>query len=192
MVRNKPRHFWDAVETLYRQRGWLVLLANSYIQNIDESEDIVNDSFISLLENVNKLEDNVLKSYLASTVKNKCLNWLKRRNLEQTIFNNMKIRAIDAQNISVLENDKMGFNLFRREVIDICHDSLQMAGKLSSDIFIDRLNGLSHKEIAEKYNLTHRQVSYEITKILSILKSALKDYLPVFITLAFLQNVNKI
>ena len=183
MTENRETHFWETIETLYRQRNWLVLLANSYVQNVEASEDIVNDSFISLIENAERLDSSVLKSYLASTVKNKCLNWLKRRNCEQIIFSNLRIKAIDAQNISILENDKMDFSLFSREVMDICNDSLKKSGYISSRIFLVSLKGLSYKEIAQKYNMTGRQVTYEISKVLSILKEALKDYLPAFIIL---------
>lgn len=76
---NGERKGTDAVDRLYRQRGWLVMLANSYLQDAAAAEDIVNDSFISLIENIGGLGDNVLKAYLAATVKNKCLNYLKRR-----------------------------------------------------------------------------------------------------------------
>ena len=77
----------------------------------------------------------------------------------------------------------MDFSLFSREVMDICNDSLKKSGYISSRIFLDRLKGLSYKEIAQKYNMTGRQVTYEISKVLSILKEALKDYLPAFIIL---------
>ena len=77
------------------------------------------------------------------------------------IFSNLRIKAIDAQNISILENDKMDFSLFSREVMDICNDSLKKSGYISSRIFLDRLKGLSYKEIAQKYNMTGRQVTYE-------------------------------
>lgn len=99
------------------------------------------------------------------------------------IFSNLRIKAIDAQNISILENDKTDFSLFSREVMDICNDSLKKSDYISSRIFLDRLKGLSYKEIAQKYNMTGRQVTYEISKVLSILKDALKDYLPAFIIL---------
>lgn len=183
MTGNQERHFYKTVECLYRQRKWLVLLANSYVQNVEASEDIVNDSFISLMENAEKLDEAVMKQYLVSTVKNKCLNWLKRRNCEQIIFKNLKIKAIDAQNINILKNDRIDFNLFSREVMNICQNSLKKTGYISSQIFLERLKGLSYKEIAQKYNMTQRQVTYEISKVLSILKDALKDYLPVFLAL---------
>lgn len=60
--------------------------------------------------------------------------------------------------------------------------------KLTSDIFSDRLNGKSYREIAEKYGITQRSVTYEISKVLAVLKTALEDYLPAFILIAALMH----
>ena len=106
------RHFGKTVETLYNQRAWLVMMANSYVQNMEASQDIVNDSFIALLENIDRLDDAVLKSFLATTVKNKCLNYLRRVNCEKIIHRNLKIRAIDAYNMSLLESDSRDSGMF--------------------------------------------------------------------------------
>ena len=59
---------------------------------------------------------------------------------------------------------------------------------MTSEIFMDRLRGLSYKEIAEKYGISHRSVTYEISKTLAVLKESLKDYLPLVIYLLMLKN----
>ena len=171
----------EIVEKLYRQRAWLVMLANSYLQDMEVSDDIVNDSFISLWENIDGLEERVLKAWLATTVKNRCLNFLKRRESEQDIHRKLKKRASDAENISILENDKMDFRMFSNEVQNICRESIEKMEPISSKVFIERLRGMSYKEIAEKYGITQRSVTYEVSKVLAVLKVALKDYLPMFL-----------
>lgn len=165
-----------------------MMLANSYLQDIEAAEDIVNDSFISLMENIRGLGDGVLKAYLAATVKNKCLNYLKRRESELLVHEKIKRRATDAANIRILENDRMDFRMFSNEVNSICRESLSKMPKLTSDIFSDRLNGKSYREIAEKYGITQRSVTYEISKVLAVLKTALEDYLPAFILIAALMH----
>lgn len=182
------RHFGKTVETLYNQRAWLVMMANSYVQNMEASQDIVNDSFIALLENIDRLDDAVLKSFLATTVKNKCLNYLRRVNCEKIIHRNLKIRAIDAYNMSLLESDSRDSGMYSSEVMAICRESLSRLPVLTSEIFMDRLRGLSYKEIAEKYSISHRSVTYEISKTLAVLKESLKDYLPLVLYLLTLKN----
>lgn len=185
---NGERKGTDAVDRLYRQRGWLVMLANSYLQDTAAAEDIVNDSFISLIENIEGLGDSVLKAYLAATVKNKCLNYLKRRESEHAAHENIRRRASDAENISILESDRMDFRMFSNEVGSICRDNLARMPKLTSDIFMDRLNGKTYREIAEKYGISQRSVTYEISKVLAVLKEELKDYLPMFLIIVSLMS----
>lgn len=179
MAIDLDRHYGKTVERLYSQRSWLILLANSYIQDIETSEDIVNDSFMAFLEHIDKLDESVYRSYLAMTVKNRCLNWLKRANCERIIYRNMRVKAIDAYNISLLEDDKMDSRMYGKEVMGICRETLGKMGPLTSGIFMDRLAGLSYKEIAEKYGITQRSVTYEISKVLAVLKENLRDYFPI-------------
>ena len=147
-------------------------------QYTETAEDIVNDSFISLLENLDKLDNSVMKAYLATTVKNKCLNHLKRRTCEQMIYRELKSDALDKANIRALETTQMDFRIFNSEVTKICRERLSGMGPLTMKIFTDRMNGKSYKEIAETYGITQRTVTYEISKALAVLKDALKDYLP--------------
>ena len=56
--------------------------------------------------------DEALKSYLYHCVKNKCLNYLRRVNCEKIIHRNLKIRAIDAYNMSLLESDSRDSGMF--------------------------------------------------------------------------------
>ncbi len=155
---------------------------------MEASQDIVNDSFIALLENIDRLDDAVLKSFLATTVKNKCLNYLRRVNCEKIIYRNLKIRATDAYNMSLLESDSRDSGMYSSEVMSICRESLSRLPVLTSEIFMDRLRGLSYKEIAEKYGISHRSVTYEISKTLAVLKESLKDYLPLVLYLLMLKS----
>ena len=140
---------------------------------MEASQDIVNDSFIALL---------------ATTVKNKCLNYLRRVNCEKIIYRNLKIRATDAYNMSLLESDSRDSGMYSSEVMSICRESLSRLPVLTSEIFMDRLRGLSYKEIAEKYGISHRSVTYEISKTLAVLKESLKDYLPLVLYLLMLKS----
>ena len=57
----------------------LIRFANTYLYDKDLAKDIVQESFVYIWENSEKLSINIsLKSYLYATVKNKCLNELKK------------------------------------------------------------------------------------------------------------------
>lgn len=52
------------------------------------------------------------------------------------------------------------------------------------DIFLSsRFENLTYNEIAEKYNITPRKVKREIQHVLEIMRTSLKDYLPLLILL---------
>ena len=103
MTAGQKNPYDKTIELLYRQRTWLVLLANSYIQNTETAEDIVNDSFISLLENLDKLDNSVMKAYLATTVKNKCLNMVTRPNIESSSISIDNITASAWETLASLD-----------------------------------------------------------------------------------------
>ena len=57
----------------------LIRFANTYLYDKDLAKDIVQESFVYIWENSEKISINIsLKSYLYATVKNKCLNELKK------------------------------------------------------------------------------------------------------------------
>lgn len=54
-------------------------LANDYVKNWEEAEDLVQDVFISLLESGRRFETvNDLKYFLYASMKNKCISYLRK------------------------------------------------------------------------------------------------------------------
>ena len=66
----------------------LVLFADRYLGEREESESLVQDAFLALWENRLEFPDELsVKAYLYSTVRNKALNVLKHRKIEQHYVN---------------------------------------------------------------------------------------------------------
>ena len=66
----------------------LVLFADRYLGEREESESLVQDTFLALWENRLEFPDELsVKAYLYSTVRNKALNVLKHRKIEQHYMN---------------------------------------------------------------------------------------------------------
>ena len=66
----------------------LVLFADRYLGEREESESLVQDAFLALWENRLEFPDELsVKAYLYSTVRNKALNVLKHRKIEQHYMN---------------------------------------------------------------------------------------------------------
>ena len=69
---------FEAVYTQYYAR--FVIIARRYVRDVAVAEDIVMESFASFWENRERiaLETN-LPAYVATSVRNNCLNWLNAR-----------------------------------------------------------------------------------------------------------------
>lgn len=176
-------HFFANIES-YR------LLAYSYVRDRQIAEDIVSDSFVRLWERKDELdpEKGDYRRYIVQIIKNACLEHLRSLKIHTRIKQEIHDDEDWKLQISLhsLENDDIEKKLFSSDVEKIIISELDKLPALTREIFIDsRARFLSHKEIAEKRDLPIRRVKWEITKVLDVLKVALKDYIPVYMALAF-------
>lgn len=130
-------------------------------------------------------EDTVPEAHIFQSVKNRCLNHLRdkanRLRIRQQMHDDT-YKAIMTE-IGVLGKDEIGL-IFRSDIMEICRNLLASIPESSRDIFLSsRFENLTYNEIAEKYNITPRKVKREIQHVLEIMRTSLKDYLPLLILL---------
>lgn len=176
-------HFFANIES-YR------LLAYSYVRDKQIAEDIVSDSFVRLWEHKDELDPGKgdYRRYIVQMIKNACLEHIRSLKIHTRIHQQIQDDEDWKLQISLrsLENGEIEDRLFSSDVEKIIMRELDKLPKLTREIFIDsRFRFLSHKEISEKHDLPIRRIKWEITKTLEVLKVALKDYIPVYLALAF-------
>ena len=72
--------------------------------------------------------------------------------------------------------------LFRSELFRLYEEALKKLPKEYLEAYeMNRNQHLTHKEIAEKLNVSPQTINYRIGQALKLLRVALKDYLPLFI-----------
>lgn len=72
------------IETLFRQYyKRMFLTAKTLLCNPEEARDVVSDVFAELLESNRQLDIERVESYLLVSVRNKCLNMVKHRMIEE-------------------------------------------------------------------------------------------------------------
>lgn len=147
----------------------LVVFANKYLHELEESKELVQNLFVSLYEKREKLVINSsLKSYLFRSVHNRSLNYI----------NSLKIRDKYAKHIN--ESTDHGENVIEQEFnkTELEHALYLAIGELPPKckmIFkLNRFEGLSNKEIAEQLKLSKRTVETQISKALKILRAKLQ------------------
>jgi len=173
-------------EELFRKHFTsLCLFAGKYISDFDSAKEIVHDVFIRLWE----IRDNIdtskpLKSYLFTSVHNRCLNFIRDN---KKFANNIDISEIS--NIDFSDNNDKLIELEMKEKIMSVINSLP--GKCRTIFELSRFEGLKYIEIAEKLNISVKTVEANISKALKILRENLIEYLTVFLILIYLYMKNK-
>lgn len=161
-----------------------ILFAYSYIRNMDDSEDIYMDVMLHFWENRNNLPENVhIPSYLLTAVKNRTLNYLRK----QQATSDMHDRLSDHNRqelkfrISTLEACEPK-RLFTNEIKQIINRTLNNLPQQTRLIFLmSRYENKTNKEIARELDVNIKTVEYHISKALRVLRTNLKDYLPLLL-----------
>ncbi|MBN2486351.1 MAG: RNA polymerase sigma-70 factor [Bacteroidales bacterium] len=165
-------------KTYYKE---LVVHANKYLSDIESAKEVVQDLFVTIYEKRFNLDISLsLKAYLYKSVQNKCINAIHSAKTREKYARYVKDNshepdAIVESELSVSELENALYN-----AIDGLPPKCRMIFKLN------RFEGFSNGEIAEKLELSKRTVETQITKALKILRGKLLPYLAESIALAFI------
>ena len=172
LIRQLKKGEESAYEMLFKEYyQMLVIFANKYLYDIEASKELVQDLFVYIYEKREKIEINSsLKSYLFRSVHNRSLN----------LINSERIRNKYAEHISrTIDLDE---NTIEKQMnhSELEHAIYRAIGDLPTkcrDIFkLNRFEGMSNSEIAEKLKLSKRTVETQISKALKILRVKLEPY----------------
>ncbi len=150
----------------YYQR--LVVFANKYLNDLENARDIVQEFYLYLYESRHAITiQTSLKSYLYSSVKNRCLNQVKHEKVKQK---HRKISRTEA-NISAPDLEEM------MDAVELEAKVYEIVSRLPekcAQIFImSRVDGKGNREIAEVLDLSIRTVETQISKALKSLKNSI-------------------
>lgn len=154
----------------------LYMFATQYVEH-EDAKEVVQDTMLWLWKNrVSLISELSLKSLLFTIVKNKCLNRYKRDSIKNRILESIKEKQKEQFEDPdfYLENEL--FNLFQA-ALEKMPDKIRVAFEMS------RMEGLTHKEIAQQLEVSPKTVNYRLGKALEILRLELKDYLPILLFL---------
>ena len=156
------------LETVFRKfRPGLVAYANTIVNNADDSEEIVHDVFLSYCNGGQFREiqdDNSLKSYLFTSVRNRSLNHIRKAKVDYNdlpdndIYLDTDPGIVEAIAVKEIQ-EKLNY------LID------QLPTKCRQVFIMSRNYELSHKEIAELLDITPKTVENQIAIALKFLRN---------------------
>lgn len=180
----------DEFGLLFEQyKAHFIIVARSYVRDAMVAEDLVMDSFISFWENREQIEiTRNVPAYILTSVKHRCLNWLRDQSIHlkaQEEMHSVALRMISARIASLEMSDPNA--LYLEEISKIIKQEFEkMPEQMRKVFFASRFDDMTYREIGEKFGLSFNQVNFEIRKATQILRSSLKDYLPLIAALGLL------
>lgn len=156
---DKNTSFKNAYE---KYGNMLYRIAFVYLGNEHDTEDILQEVFISLLYKSPAFKSQEHeKAWLIRTTQNKCINFLKS--------NQMKTVSLDdAQIITKTQNNDLH--------MDIIKQIVSLPPKYKSAVILFYYNNYSVEEIAQILKITKSAVKMRLKRSREILKIQLEDY----------------
>ncbi|WPR72844.1 RNA polymerase sigma factor [Flavobacterium sp. NG2] len=138
-------------QEIYHQHKSLVYnVALSYVQNIEDAEEITQDVFIQLFQSIDTFkQQSTLKTWIYRITINKSLDFLKHKKSQKRffIFGKRSENENEIQNISNFEHP--GILLENKEKSKLLFDVINELGENQKTAFIlSKIDGLSNPEIS--------------------------------------------
>jgi len=166
----------EAFDFFFRQYYTsLCFFANSILQNEDEARDVVQDCYVKLWNGHTITERaNTVKSFLYTAVRNKCLDFLRRKKVMKA----SEIQLIKAGSESDFEYfDEVAFAEMIREIVRHIEELPSTMKKVFKLYYIE---GKKYRQIAKELNSSPDAVRQQKVRALKIIRQKLLLFLTFF------------
>lgn len=184
LIRSLKQGDQKAFERVFRSYfSKLCAFAYSYTKQLESAEDLVKDVFVNLWNNRENLTiKSSLSGYLFRSVRNSCINYLERDKYHKNLHSE-EIKQLDIKIIEPLSENYPVANIFVKELEIQIYSEIEKLPDSCKQIFkLSRFEGLSHKTIAKKLNISENTVKVQIYRALKKVKEALSsDILTLFL-----------
>ena len=162
----------QAAFTAIYQRYWQLLFreAMNVLRAQKEAEDCVQELFIALWKRRETLAVTTsLKAYLQTAIRYKCIDRIEQHMIRGGYLKDFAVFQSQYQAVPSVEND-----LYARELAATIDGLMvKMPDKMREVYRLSRHEQLSHREIAERLNISEETVKKQIYLALKLLKSHL-------------------
>lgn len=171
-------------KTYYRK---LCMYAAGILKEKEAAEEVVGNFFLKFWENHQGLDIHIsLKSYLYTSIYNNSLNYLEHLKVLEK-YRDYATYVLDNKDLlqPVSENYPLA-NLISQEIVHEIEEAIQSLPEQCREVFcLSRFKELSYEEIAASLDVSINTVRTQMSRALQKLRDRLKEYLPVFIGILF-------
>ena len=152
--------------------------AQYFLRNSGEAEDVVQDVFYQLWKERNMLkQDENISSFVFTLLKNKCLNIIKRRLVEEKYLD--QLTALPSEELYHTSFEKAEDFIPFEELLnrELCKLIEQMPEKCGIAFRLKWIDGKKNREIAEEMQISTTMVDKHLAKGFSIAREKLNPNL---------------
>lgn len=152
----------------------LCVFSHRYINDWTVCEDIVQEAFFKIWKNRKSIDiASSSRNFLVTTVRNLCVDYLRKEDVARTW----------QEKEGTKDYESTSENLYSLvELEQILSDALSKLPENIRTVFeLNRFEGKTYKEIAEENEISIKTVESYMSKALKLLRTELKDYLPLLI-----------
>jgi len=177
----------SALTELYN-RFWQALFVSAYnvLKDKELCEDVIQDIFMNIWHNREKLEINIsLKGYMYACARYQVFNQFKKNKdkIHVELFQEIDKRFQHSTPETLLMHEELVQQI--NAIIETLPEKCQQVYKLS------REEQLTHKEIAERLNISTKTVENHITKALHVIRFSMGSTASVAMVLWLSKNLFK-
>ncbi|MCL3781835.1 RNA polymerase sigma-70 factor [Prolixibacteraceae bacterium JC049] len=175
--KDKETAFSEIFDTNYVK---LCHYAHTFVEDFDQCKDIVQELFAKLWRlDIEKMSSDELSKYLYRSVKNGCLDSLRKQKVRGSYRQQILEKLIQEEEVSISEVEI-------KELAKAIELALSQLPEQTARIFkMSRFEDKTYAQIASEMDLTVKGVEFHMSKALNILRENLKDYLPLITTISF-------
>ncbi len=154
----------------------LCFFAMKYLKDYENSREVVQDVFLKLWEKRDDIDTSKsLKSYLGTSVRNKCINYLR----DHKKFNHDLLLLEDLSSDMLAEPaDKLVEADIRGRIAEAISE---LPEKCREIFLLSRNEHLKYQEIADQLDISVKTVEAQMSKALQHMRQRLKEFLMIAI-----------
>ncbi len=141
----------DLVEHLYQDHHqWLCLWLSKKLHNAHTAEDLVQDTFITLIEKPQQIQNiQEYPAFLLTIAKRKLFNFWRRQDLEHAYLQSLQDVGIEQDSVAAEH-----LCLIQDAIIQIDRLLQGLSLSVQQAFLLKKMEGLTHPEIAQTMNIS--------------------------------------